>query len=154
MPVLHLGQVGLAAYTDRATQSLPLKPFEYIAASLPIISFLHVELARLLAAERIGLQDQARNAKSLTDALQTFAEDKTASSEMGRRERVVFLQRNKTASIDTKFIRMLETIPVAHLPSPAHTGKRFSSIEPSPGMPGIPSQGDTRLSSRRNIFPM
>lgn len=123
MPVLHLGQVGLAAYTDRATQSLPFKPFEYMAASLPIISSLSGELADLLAEERIGLQYQAGNAESLANAIQALAEDKAGSGEMGRRAREVFLQRYETAAINTQFIRMLETMPVAHQPSPAHTGK-------------------------------
>ena len=110
MPVLQIAQVGLAAYTDRATQSLPFKPFEYMAASLPIISSLSGELADLLAEERIGLQYQAGNAESLANAIQALAEDKAGSSEMGRRAREVFLQRYETAAINTQFIRMLETI--------------------------------------------
>jgi len=124
MPVLHLGQVGLAAYTRRATQSLPFKPFEYMAASLPIVSSLPGELAGLLAAERIGLEYQAGNAASLAEKVRILAKNKTASSEMGRRAREIFLQRYETASINSKYIRMLEGIPTARRSSSAHTDSR------------------------------
>jgi glycosyltransferase involved in cell wall biosynthesis len=110
MPVLHVAQVGLAAYTGRATQSLPFKPFEYMAASLPIISSLGGELAELLAAERIGLQYEAGNPRSLADAVLSLSRDEPLRREMGRRAREIFLQRYDTQSINARLIQCLETI--------------------------------------------
>lgn len=110
LQVLHLAHVGLAAYTKRATQSLPFKPFEYMSAALPTISSLEGELAELLTNENIGVAYEAGNPESLVNAVSALAQDNASRQKMGLRAREIFLERYDANVIYKQLIRLLEDI--------------------------------------------
>ena len=105
--LLRSSSVGLAAYTDAALQSLPYKPFEYMAAGLPIVSSLKGELANLLEGEAIGLQYEAGNATSLAARLRELAQQPDLREKMGQRALELFEQRFSTEVIYPAFVAQL-----------------------------------------------
>lgn len=82
--------IGLCAYTPEALQSLPNKPFEYMAAGLPQISSLGGELEEILRQHRIGLQYAAGDARSLHDQIAVLVSDPETRRQMSLRARQVF----------------------------------------------------------------
>ena len=108
--LLGLSSVGLAAYRDDATQTLPNKPFEYMAAGLPLLSSLRGELADLIRDEQIGLQYQARDVDSLVEKLKWFSANRHAGRTMGQRARKLFDDRFCADVIYPRLISYLEGI--------------------------------------------
>ena len=93
LTLLRLSSLGLAVYTDHATQSLPFKPFEYMAAGLPILSSLRGELETLLRDEQIGRQYEAGDVSSLVEAVHWFEAQPEARKAMGTRAQKLFEDR-------------------------------------------------------------
>jgi len=86
--LMQRAKVGLASYAPGATQSLPYKPFQYMAAGLPILSSLPGELEALLRETGVGRQCQAGSVRSLVEQIVWFrehSEDREAMSENARR---------------------------------------------------------------------
>ena len=67
--LLSSSHVALAAYTQVAAQSLPYKPFEYMAFSLPIINSLPGEMSDLITKNNLGANYVAGSAESLAEAI-------------------------------------------------------------------------------------
>jgi glycosyltransferase involved in cell wall biosynthesis len=103
--LLVLSSVGLAAYTDRALQSLPYKTFEYMSAGLPILSSLKGEMEKLICSERIGVQYQAGNVHSFVKGLRWFADHPSDRREMGLRASKLF---QKEFSVEVIYPRLIE----------------------------------------------
>ena len=91
--MLGLSSVGLAPYRDDASMSLPNKPYEYMAAGLPLLSSLRGELEELIHAEGIGLQYRAGGVASLVDRIRWLATNPEARREMGERSHNLFSER-------------------------------------------------------------
>ncbi len=108
--LLHISDVGLAPYTLSATQSMPNKPYEYMSAGLPIVSSLTGELEALLHSEKIGIQYQAGNARSLEAAIIYLAAHPEERVLMGRRARALFDRRFNAAAVYSGLIGHLERI--------------------------------------------
>lgn len=85
--LLRASHVGLAAYASRARQSLPNKPFEYMAAGLAIVSSLPGELEQLLAQHRIGRQYRPHDASALAEQLLWLWRHPDERAAMGERAR-------------------------------------------------------------------
>lgn len=83
--LLRRANAGLAAYHPEAPQSLPNKPFEYFAGSLPVVSSLSGELADLLARERIGLTYRAGDPSELARCVSQLAATPEVAVAMGQR---------------------------------------------------------------------
>lgn len=88
--LLEQSTAGLCAYAHGAPQSLPNKPFEYMAAGLPQISSLTGELEALLASHDIGLQYQAGDAGSLRSQVLRLADFPTERNAMAARASALF----------------------------------------------------------------
>ena len=88
--LLALSSLGLACYAAPAPQSLPNKPYEYMAAGLPIVSSLRGELGELIEAEKIGLHYVAGDAHSLVSAINTLRVNPKLRQAMGARARRLF----------------------------------------------------------------
>ncbi|MEM4203348.1 MAG: glycosyltransferase family 4 protein [Candidatus Methanomethylicaceae archaeon] len=108
--LLHFSSVGLAAYCESALQSLPNKPFEYMAAGLPILSSLRGELESLIREERIGLQYQAGDVNSLVEQIRWLAANPEARREMGMRARRLFEERFSADVIYPRLVQYLEKV--------------------------------------------
>src|ERR1700686_2098794 len=102
--LLRISSIGLAAYTDQALQSLPYKPFEYMAAGLPIISSLRGEFKTLLDKEKIGMQFNAGKTTSFADCVKWFANQPEARRQMGMRAIELFEERFSMEVICPQFV--------------------------------------------------
>jgi glycosyltransferase involved in cell wall biosynthesis len=110
MAVLGMSAVGLAPYRDNASMTLPNKPYEYMAAGLPILSSLHGELEVLIRDEQIGLQYQAGDVASLLSRLQWFAVNVEKRKAMGLRARKLFEERFSAEIVYPRLVWHLEKI--------------------------------------------
>jgi glycosyltransferase involved in cell wall biosynthesis len=106
--LMCISNVGLVAYTAEALQSLPNKPFEYMAAGLPMISSLRGELASIVRDEQIGLIYEAGNSESLAERIRELAADPAACRAMGKRARRLFEQRYNDGIIYPALVRHIE----------------------------------------------
>ena len=108
--LLKLSSIGLCAYSLNATQSLPNKPFEYMAAGLPQISSLRGELESLLHEHQIGLQYEAGSAESLFSRVSALADDPQTGDRMAARAKQVFDRHFDSNVIYPGFAAHLETV--------------------------------------------
>lgn len=108
--LMQVTNVGLAAYTRDALQSLPNKPFEYMAAGLPLLSSLSGELERLIAEHQIGLQYQAGDVDSLVEKIVWLAEHPAERAAMGQRARKLFEEQFQAEIIYPKLVTHLEKV--------------------------------------------
>lgn len=111
--LLSLSSVGLAAYTEKATQTLPNKPFEYLASGLPLLSSLRGELEDLIRNEQIGLQYQAGDVQSLVMKIIWLAEHQEERTAMGQRARKLFEGRFSADLIYPQMVEHLEKVATA-----------------------------------------
>jgi glycosyltransferase involved in cell wall biosynthesis len=81
--LLASSSIGLAPYTASAPQSMPNKPFEYMAAGLPLVSSLDGELRSLLENENIGLYYRPGDAASLAEAIASLCDGTERRALMG-----------------------------------------------------------------------
>ena len=68
--VMRLASIGLATYASDALQSLPNKPFEYMAGGLAVVSSLRGELAQLLDQHGCGVTYPAGHSLALAKCLE------------------------------------------------------------------------------------
>jgi glycosyltransferase involved in cell wall biosynthesis len=73
--IASFASIGLCAYSADATQSLPNKPFEYMASRLAVVSSLTGELEQLLDQHRCGLTYRAGDVDALADCLAQLLDD-------------------------------------------------------------------------------
>jgi glycosyltransferase involved in cell wall biosynthesis len=107
---LRVSSVGLAAYAEEAIQSLPNKPFEYMAARLPLLSSLGGELAYLIQQEAIGLNYSAGDEDLLVEKICWLAENPAERIAMGQRSRKLFERQFSADIIYPKLLAHLERI--------------------------------------------
>lgn len=108
--VLRLSSVGLAAYAKDAIQSLPNKPFEYMAAGLPLLSSLPGELERLMAEYQIGLHYTAGDVQSLVEQIVWLAEHPAERVAMGQKARTLFEAQFRADIIYPRLVAHLERV--------------------------------------------
>lgn len=73
--VASISTIGLCAYTADAMQSLPNKPFEYLARGLAVVSSLPGEMAEMLRRHQCGLTYRAGDSGALVDCLRRLLSD-------------------------------------------------------------------------------
>jgi glycosyltransferase involved in cell wall biosynthesis len=109
-PILNHTDVGLAAYAKDALMSLPNKPFEYMAAGLPLLSSLPGELEQLIEEHRIGLNYEAGNPKSLAEGILWFYNHPEETRQMSERSLTLFSTRFRSDIVYKDFSEYLERI--------------------------------------------
>jgi glycosyltransferase involved in cell wall biosynthesis len=102
--------VGLCAYSKDATQSLPNKPFEYMASSLALLSSLPGELEEIIRKEKIGLQYKADDPKSLAEQLCYLMKNRDECEAMGERAKNLFDSCYSSDIIYPRLIGFLDTV--------------------------------------------
>ena len=105
-----ISHAGLANYTSKATQSLPNKPFEYMAAGLPIIASLNGELAQLIDEKSIGYSYIAGDPQSLFSRCIEIADNSEQTSNLSRNALNVFEDDFSTCEIYPKLCRFLVSL--------------------------------------------
>jgi glycosyltransferase involved in cell wall biosynthesis len=110
LSLLHISSLGLCAYSTKALQSLPYKPFEYMACGLPLLSSLKGELADLVDAHRIGRNYTAQNVDSLVKEINFFVNNPRESEEMACNAKQLFESRFASDKIYGSLVRYLESL--------------------------------------------
>ncbi len=92
MTILNRGTIGLAPNlrAPKQVRALPTKLFEYMAASLPIISSDLPYPSQLFADERFGLLAQPEDSESFVRAIIRLVDDRRLSRQMGEAGRAAF----------------------------------------------------------------
>ncbi|MBF0119173.1 MAG: glycosyltransferase family 4 protein [Desulfobacterales bacterium] len=108
--ILKLSSVGIAPYKSDTYISLPNKPFEYMAAGLPLLSSLRGELDDLIKKEQIGLKYRAGDSNSLVKQILWLAEHPEERISMGKRSRQLFEERYNADLIYPKLVEHLEFV--------------------------------------------
>ena len=108
--------VGIAPYRADVTQGLPNKPFEYLAAGLPMLSSLPGELEPILRDEEVGRQYPAGDADRLARLLGRLADDREGTAAMGARARSLFEARFSAAKVIPELVAHLESMSTSREP--------------------------------------
>jgi glycosyltransferase involved in cell wall biosynthesis len=108
--LLRSCSAGLVSYAHGATQSMPNKPFEYLAAGVALLSCLPGELAELIDREGIGVQYTAGSPKSLAECVRYLANNPEQCASMRRRARDLFEADYRADDIYGRLATYLETI--------------------------------------------
>ena len=95
--MMRLAALGLAAYSDKATQSLPNKIFEYMSGGVPILSSLRGECADFLSRHQCG--ETYGSAAEFMERVDGFRAQGRRWAEMGAKGRAVFLKEYDSAVI-------------------------------------------------------
>jgi glycosyltransferase involved in cell wall biosynthesis len=74
--------VGLCTYVKDSTVSIPMKFYDYSAASLPILSSLSGEISEFIEKKNIGLNYDGGNSESLRSKLIELSNDKNRLDQM------------------------------------------------------------------------
>ena len=106
--LLRQSDVGLTPYIADTKQSLPNKPFDYMAFGLPIINSLKGELEELIKSQNIGIQYEAGNDDSLKNAILELYNNPRRRKQMGDNARRLVEERfdkNKRYPEIEKFLK-------------------------------------------------
>jgi glycosyltransferase involved in cell wall biosynthesis len=106
--VMRRSAVGLATYAADATQTLPNKPFEYMACGMALVSSLPGELEQLLARHQCGVNYTAGDGRSFADAVQLLADSPTELAEARRSAHQLWRDEFQTSAIYPRMVEFLE----------------------------------------------
>jgi glycosyltransferase involved in cell wall biosynthesis len=109
---LSAASIGLCAYSANALQSLPNKPFEYMASGLAVVSSLQGDLAQLLNQHRCGVTYRTGDTSSLVNCLVALSHDPEKLGSMRANAHRAWSQNYRSAKIYDDFVTHLTTLPV------------------------------------------
>jgi glycosyltransferase involved in cell wall biosynthesis len=81
--LMRVSSAGLAPYAPGARMTMPNKPFEYLAGSLPVISSLNGELARKLEERECGFMYHPDSVAELSTIIRQLAKRPDQARRMG-----------------------------------------------------------------------
>lgn len=110
--ILIKTKVGLVAYSEDALMSLPNKPFEYMAAGLPLLSSLPGELEQLIQQHDIGRTYTAGDPVSLAEGIRWFYDHPDQTSQMGERSLALFSAKFRSEIVYEEFSKYIEEIVI------------------------------------------
>jgi glycosyltransferase involved in cell wall biosynthesis len=99
-----MAQIGLCPYATDALQSLPNKPFEYMAGRLAILSSLSGELEELITRHNCGLTYTAGNSIALVDRISQLILDRSKLELMRSNARTAWSQHYRSSVIYARFV--------------------------------------------------
>ena len=108
--LMSAADIGLASYSAKASQGLPFKLFEYMAAGIPTLSSLQGEAAEFLRSNRCGLSYQAGSADSIWSALTLLVLNERLRKELGRNGLATFNRSYSTAKIYPAMVEWIEQV--------------------------------------------
>lgn len=108
--LLSVSSIGVAPYMMELKPTLPNKPFEYMAAGLPILSSLEGELANILRRESIGLQYRGGDSNDFEQKINWFLSHPAETEAMGRRAKALFEEKYSVDIVYPNFVNYLNTI--------------------------------------------
>ena len=108
--LLSIANLGILPFANRAQMSLSNKPFEYMAAGLPLLNSLKGELWSLIHENKIGKCYEAGNVGQLYDAICWFIEHPGETRKMGENARKLFENNFTESKIYNNFVKHVEFI--------------------------------------------
>ncbi len=108
--ILNISSVGLAPYSSGGLITIPNKPFEYMAAGLPILSSLEGELESIIEREEIGLQFRAGDRNDLKEKIMWFLSHPEETKAMGQRAKALFEKKYNADIVYANLVEHLEAI--------------------------------------------
>jgi len=108
--VAAISSIGLCPYASDASQSLPNKPFEYMASRLAIVSSLSGELAELIERFQCGVTYQAGNARHLTECLSRILDAPDWLDRMRANSHQAWLDNYRSRNLYDDFAHQLEML--------------------------------------------
>ena len=108
--LMQMAKIGLAAYASDAMQSLPNKPFEYMAGRLAVVSGLSGELATLLDQHRCGVTYRSADAASLAAQVAKLADDPAELATMQDNAYEAYARHYRVETISEAICDHLESI--------------------------------------------
>jgi glycosyltransferase involved in cell wall biosynthesis len=106
--LMSISEVGLAAYSENAPQSIPNKIIEYLSHGLPILSSLEGETAAMIKEFRVGQSYSASNPESFSLGLRKLIEDR--SFDAATRCRTLYEKRFNADKVYDEFIEHIENL--------------------------------------------
>lgn len=108
--LLEISSIGLAPFPKGALNSLPNKPYEYMSASLPIISSLDGELQKIIEDNGIGYHYQAGDYNCLADSISKLYYNQDVLKSMGIKSYQLLVKKYDAKIIYSKFAKYLSNI--------------------------------------------
>lgn len=108
--LLEIASIGLAPFPKGALNSLPNKPYEYMSASLPIISSLDGELKEIIEVNGIGLYYKAGDFVGLAKAISKLFSNKNLLNKMGTMSHKLLVEEYDAKLIYSKFSKYLDNM--------------------------------------------
>jgi glycosyltransferase involved in cell wall biosynthesis len=109
--VASVSSIGMCAYASDATQSVPNKPFEYMAARVAVVSSLQGEMAELLDKYQCGLTYRADDSNSLANCLAMLLDNPALLERMRCNAFEAWTRHYKSGDIYAGFVKRLMNIP-------------------------------------------
>jgi len=113
--LMHIADIGLAAYAERAPQGLPNKIFEYLCAGVPILSSLQGETEALLSSNRCGLTYNAIDTEDFLDNLFILINDKDLRKKMSSNSASLFRRCYSTDKVYACMVNFLEGLAQSYV---------------------------------------
>lgn len=108
--ILSMSSIGLVPYSLGFEATLPNKPFEYMAAGLPILSSLEGELESIIKRESIGLQYREGNSDDLKRKIMWFLSHPEEMQAMGQRAKTLFNEKYRADVVYAELVKHLGKI--------------------------------------------
>jgi glycosyltransferase involved in cell wall biosynthesis len=108
--LLEISSVGLAPFPEGALNSLPNKPYEYMSASLPIISSLDGELKEMISDNGIGFYYKAGDSNGLVKAIFKLFSNHDVLNKMSAMSHKLLVDKYNAKFIYPKFSKYLVSI--------------------------------------------
>jgi glycosyltransferase involved in cell wall biosynthesis len=108
--LLMRSSAGLVAYGRGVKSSFPNKPYDYMAAGLPLVNSIEGEFEEIVKREGLGLQYEAGNPSSLAEALTYLYENQPARKEMGQKARRLVEQNFDRKTIYPRIVDFMEEV--------------------------------------------
>jgi glycosyltransferase involved in cell wall biosynthesis len=103
-----IAQIGLCSYAVDALQSVPNKPFEYMASRLAVVSSLRGELAEMLDRHGCGLTYKAADATALAHCIAALVNNPQRLAAMRDRSYATWSRDYRSSSVYSRFVAQLE----------------------------------------------
>jgi glycosyltransferase involved in cell wall biosynthesis len=107
---LSISSIGLCPYADDALQSLPNKPFEYMAGGLAIVSSLPGDLAQLLDRHQCGITYPAGDSGELARCLESLLADPKKLATLRTHAYEAWSTNYCSTEIYARFVDQLESV--------------------------------------------
>lgn len=107
--LLRISDVGLVPRCG-TPNNVPNKPFEYMAAGLPILSSLEGEMVDIIEQNKIGFSYRSGDEEALSSLVLRLARDPALRKKQGANARELFFREFEASVVYEKYSRFIESV--------------------------------------------